>query len=212
MKRWMILAASVLPASCGGLPRIIPTSTNPHSIEFLVQGANFVPLQDVESRALRHCADYGLVTRRTHAEWVNGASMAFRFECEDPHKPTSQKLADRKATELSVAPPKAPAVESDADRKQAAWSQANAMSPRWVKCIFDEATRIARASSESADIAAIAVAAGCSQWEHDIHLVLQSAGEDDGEFQTDLHRQIIEFATARIVSVRAASVQRPAPS
>jgi hypothetical protein len=212
MKRWVILAALLLLANCGGLPRVIPTSSNSHSIEFLVQSAKFVPLQDVEDRAQRHCANYGLASRRTQAEWVSESAMTFHFDCEDPHKPAAQKLADKKATEPLVVPPKAPAVSDQAELKQAAWSQANAMSPRWFKCIFDGATRMARASSESADIVAIAVAEGCSQWEHDIHVVLQRAGEDDGDFQADLHKQIIEFATARIVTVRTGPLQGSAPA
>jgi hypothetical protein len=204
MKRWMILAASVLLAACSG-PRVILTSSDPHSIQLLVQGARFVPLQDVEDKALRYCADHGLVSRRTRAEWVDDTSMTFRFECEDSRPPASEKLADQKAAEPPVALAKAPVVRPPADRKQAAWNQVNARSSGWLKCILDEAARMARTSSERPDIAAVAVVASCSQWEHDIHTVLRRAGEDDGEFQAALHRQIIEFATARIATVRAAS-------
>jgi hypothetical protein len=207
MIRWMIPAASILLAGCSGPPRAVLTSADPHSIQFFVQSARFVPLQEVEDRATRHCADYGLVPRRTQAEWVSDSSMTFRFECEELPKPTPEKVADKKLPEPPVAPPKAPVVRSAADRaadrKQAAWDQANAMSSGWVKCIADGATRMARASNEGAAVAAVGVATGCSQWEHDIHGVLQKAGEDDGEFQADLHREIIEFATARITSVRA---------
>jgi hypothetical protein len=212
MKPWMILAASVPLAGCGGAPRIILTSANPHSIQFSVQNAKFVPLQNIEDRALRHCADYGLVPRQTQAAWVDDSSMTFRFECDDPRKPVSEKLADAKVTAPPVAPPKAPAAISPAQRKQAAWNEANAMSPNWVKCILDEATRMARTSNDRADVAAVAVAASCSQWEHDIHEVLRRAGEDDGDFQAVLHRQAIEFATARIASTRAAVVHGPVPS
>jgi hypothetical protein len=227
MKPWMILAASVPMAACGGPPRIILTSANSHSIQFSVQNAKFVPLQNVEDRALRHCADYGLVPRQTQAAWVDDSSMTFHFECDAPRKPVSEKLADAKATEVPIlpppvvpppvvpppiVPPKAPAANSATDGKQAAWKEANAMSPIWAKCILDEATRMARTSSDRADVAAIAVAASCSQWERDIHEVLQRAGEDDGEFQAALHRQAIEFATARITSARAGPVQVPVPS
>jgi hypothetical protein len=197
-----MLLGPMLLAGCGGPPRVMLTSADPHSIEFFVQNARFMPPQDVEDRALRHCADYGLVSRRTQAEWINDWSMTFRFECDDPHKPPLETLADRKTAEPRVAPHKASAVRSPADRKQAAWNQANAMSPLWAKCILDEATRMGRSSNERSDIAATSVAASCSHWERDIHEVLRKAGEQDVEFQADLHKQVIEFATSKIVSVR----------
>ena len=179
------------------------TSADPHSIQFFVQNARFMPQQDVEDRASRHCADYGLVSRRTQAEWVNDWSMTFRFECEDAHKPPLETLADKKTAEPRAVPHKVSVARSPVDRKQAAWNQANAMSPLWAKCILDEATRVGRSSNARSDIVATAVAASCSQWERDIHEVLRKAGEHDVEFQADLHKQVIEFATAKIASVRA---------
>jgi hypothetical protein len=210
MKRRIVLAALALLAGCGEQPRVILTSAKPHSIQFFVQGARFVPLREVEDRAASHCGIVGLVARRTHAEWINDQSMTFRFDCEDRHRPPAEKLADRKPIEPPVRPSKADGAVSLGDPKQAAWNRANAMSPGWVKCISDGAVRTARATDDPADVAAVAVAAGCSRWEQGVHKVLWGAGEDDGDFEATLHRQIIEFAAARILSVRAAPVQEPA--
>lgn len=211
MKRWMIMAAPLLLAACAG-PRVVPTFAGPHSIELLVQGAKIVPMQDVDDLALRHCADYGLVSRRTQAEWISDTSMTFHFECEGPHKTVSEKVADKKAPKPPEAEPKPLVVRSGADRKQAAWSQANALSPGWAKCIVDRATQVARETGDSADNVAITVAASCSQWENNVQAVLRGAGEEDSEFQVALHKQIIEFAAARILSVRADPVPGPALS
>jgi hypothetical protein len=178
------------------------TSADPHSIEFLVRNARFMPPQDVEDRASHHCADYGLVSRRTQAEWVNDWSMTFRFECDDPHQPPLENRADKRAAEARVVPHKVSVAKSPADRKQAAWNQTNAMSPLWAKCILDEATRMGRSSNERSEIAAVTVAARCSHWERDIHEVLRKAGEHDVEFQADLHREVVEFAATKIDSVR----------
>lgn len=205
MNRMIIIAGLMVLAGCAGPPRVTVTSADPHSIQLFVQSARLVPLQDVEDRAMRHCADQGLVSRRAQTEWVNDASMIFRFECTGLPKATPEKLVQPKVIEPPAAPPQAPPPGNQAGRKQAAWMQANAMSPGWMKCISDSATRMARASSDHVDIVAVAVATNCSQWERDIHEVLQRAGEDDGEFQADLHRQIIEFAKAKIVSVRASA-------
>ncbi len=201
--QWVTLAAMLLLAGCGG--RVVLTAANPHAVELLVQNANFVPVHEVEDRALRHCADYGLVPRQTRSDWVDATSMTFRFECEDTRKPVAERLAEKKVIK-PASPHQAAAASSPAERKQAAWNHANAMSPGWVKCVLDGASRMGRASSENADTAAISVTAGCSRWEHDINEVLRQAGEQDGEFQADLHRQVVEFAAAKITSVRATAL------
>jgi hypothetical protein len=206
----MLLAASLLLAACGA-PRITPTAADPRSIQLLVQNARLVPSQDVDERALRHCSDYGLVARQAQVEWTSDTSMTYRFDCVGARKPTAAKPVEKKANEPPVAdvaatPPKA-AAKSRAERKQAAWAQAHALSQDWLQCMVGGATQRARTSADVADAGAIAVVAGCARWERDVHEVLRKAGEDDSEFQDVLHKQTIEFAAGKILAVRAAAAE-----
>lgn len=212
MKSWAMLTGLVLLAGCEPPRQIVATSTTPQSIQLFVRGANLVPLQEVEDRALGHCAHYGMLARQTQTEWIDASAVTFQFECRKPSSLSLNKLATRKMAEGPVATPRAPVLKLPTDRKQAAWRQAHLISSGWARCIFDGATRAAQASSEPAEIAAIAVAGNCAQWEHHVHEVLRQANENDDEFQVVLHRQIIEFAADRIVSVRGTQVQKSAPS
>jgi hypothetical protein len=201
----------MLLAGCSG-PVIVQTSADQHAIQFVAMGAGYISPQDIEDRARRHCATYGLSSRQIETEAFNASSRSFRFECETPRRQTVDNLGDRKLLDLAPPAPKPPAVKTVAERKQAAWDQAHAISPAWLKCLTDGAAQSAHASSEAADIAAVAVVAGCSRWERDLHEVLRKVGEDDREFGVVLHEQVVAFAADRIASARSAPVAGPEPA
>lgn len=134
--------------------------------------------------------------------------MTFRFACLDLPPSIVKPPADKPAPKPADLP-KTPDLRRRALHQQMAWRQAKAMAQRWLKCMSDEATQLARASNEPAYVVADAVAAACARWEHTIHAVLVRAGEDDRDFEAALHGQIVAFAAAKIKSVRAA---REAPT
>lgn len=209
MKWWLAMSVAGLLAGCGGAPQVVPTSTSPQAIALLVEGARFVPLREVLDRAQHHCAAYGRVARRTQAKWVDGSAMTFNFACVSEQKPPVQRAASKAATAGSVGA--APTGSKQTDQKQAAWAKARTLAQEALTCLSHEAGQQAGVTGNSVATAAEAAAARCARWEHDMHAVLQSVGEDDSAFQASLHQQILALAAARIETLRAAPAGSPFP-
>jgi hypothetical protein len=207
----MKLVVPILLAGCGG-PVIVQTSADQHAIQLAAMGTGYVSEQEVDDRAQRHCATFGLVSRRTEVETVNASSRVFRFECDAPRRLSVDSATDRKPSDAPSSGTKTPPVRNAAERKQAAWEQAHAMSPGWLKCLTGGAAQSAHASSQPVAVAAVAVVAGCARWERDLHEVLRKAGEDDRDFEVALHQQVIGFAADRIVSARTVLPDGPEPA
>ena len=194
-----VLCFSAL-AGCAG-PSVGVIAVSPHSIEFLVQNARLVPMQDVDEQGASHCQQHGLSYRRTDAIWVGSTSKRVAYECIQMEAQPVLKSEVRRAPVRPARP--AAAKPTSADPKIVAWRKAKAATDTWALCLRFDAQRKAKETTDAPRSVAQAVVDACSGLEHAVHEPLEATDEDSKRFQADLHAQAVQNAMDIVTKVRS---------
>jgi hypothetical protein len=199
VKCWLAVMGFSTLAGCAG-PSISVTDVSPHSIEFLVQNARLVPMQDVDEQGASHCQQHGLSYRRTDVMWVGPTSKRVVYECIRMEAQPALKPKIRRAPVRPARP--AAAKPTSADPKIAAWTKAKAATDIWALCLRFDAQRKAKETTDAPQSVAQAVVGACSGLEHAVHEPLEAVGEDSNRFEADLHAQAVQNAIDIVTTVR----------
>lgn len=195
MTRWTAVVCVATLAGCAG-PQISITDVSPRRIEFLVQNAWLVPMQEVDKQAANHCWHHRLSYRQTESVWIGPSFKQVAYQCVSAasHKP--------EAPRTSVHPsPSAVAKPASKDLKAAAWANAKTAADEWALCLRFVGERKAQETVEAPQSVAQAVVDACSGLEHAVHAPLAAVGEDSSGLQTDLHAEAVQYAADTVAGV-----------
>jgi hypothetical protein len=199
VKCWIAVMCFSTLVGCAG-PSVSVINVSPQGIEFLVQNARLVPMQDVDDQGASHCQQHGLSYRQTDVMWIGPTSKRVAYECIRMEAQPALKPQVRRAPVRPARP--AAAKPTSADPKMVAWKKAKAAADTWALCLRFDAQRKAKETMDAPQSVAQAVVDACSGLEHAVHEPLEAVGEDSKQFQADLHAQAVQNAIDIVANVR----------
>src|SRR4051794_36513064 len=146
VKCWIAVMGFSALVGCAG-PSVSVTDVSPHSIEFLVQNARLVPMQDVDEQGASHCQQHGLSYRRTDIMWLSPTSKRVAYKCIQMEAQPALKPEVRRAAVRPARP--AAAKPTSADPKMVAWTKAKAATDIWALCLRFDAQRKAKETTDA---------------------------------------------------------------